>query len=91
MENKNANMKHGVFVHGTVLSSTATLFDRKVNTGNITALSKVASQVASTHHCASLSEVASYEREIVNNLKYRADFTVDPTLSQPGSDSRRRR
>ena len=33
MENKNQNMKHGVFVHGTVLSSTATLFDRKDKSG----------------------------------------------------------
>jgi hypothetical protein len=61
----------------------ATLFDRKVNTGNINALIKVSSQVAAEHHCQSLSDLAKYEKEIVNGVRYRLDFTQDLTLSQP--------
>lgn len=63
----------------------AILFDRKVNTGNISLLLKVATQVASSHHCTSVADLAGYEREILGGLKYRTDFTLDPTLSQPGN------
>jgi hypothetical protein len=61
----------------------ATLFDRKVNTGNIAALLRVAAQVATTYHCSSVADLAEHEREIVKGLKYRTDFTRDTTLSQP--------
>ena len=63
----------------------AMLFDRKVNTGNISALMRIAGQVAALHHCSDLTDLAQYEREIVAGLKYRTDFTLDTTLSQPSS------
>ncbi len=63
----------------------ATLFDRKVNTGHIDLLSKVAAQVASEHHCSDLAGLCRYEGEIIAGLKYRTDFTRDPSLSQPRS------
>jgi hypothetical protein len=61
----------------------ATLFDRKVNTGNINALARVSSQVACAHHCQDLAQLAKYEKEIVAGMRYRMDFTQDLSLSQP--------
>jgi hypothetical protein len=61
----------------------ATLFDRKVNTGNIEALASVAARVAAAHHCDQLADLCHFEREILAGLKYRADFTKDKTLTQP--------
>jgi hypothetical protein len=61
----------------------AMLFDRKVNTGHIAILAKLAADVAEAHHCASLSDLAAYEKEIVSGLKYRSDFSQDTNLSQP--------
>ncbi|HWD41915.1 MAG TPA: hypothetical protein VG944_23950, partial [Fimbriimonas sp.] len=66
----------------------ATLFDRKVNTGNINLLPAVATQVASAHHCTSIDDLCACEREIVTGIKYRMDFTQDGTLSQPGGKRR---
>jgi hypothetical protein len=61
----------------------AMLFDRKVNTGSILALSRIAIQVAAEHHCTEITDLCHYEREIVASLKYRTDFSLDSTLSQP--------
>jgi hypothetical protein len=61
----------------------ATLFDRKVNTGNLKDLTPLVSQLATDHRCTSLSDLAAYEKDIVKAMKYRADFTKDSTLSQP--------
>ncbi len=61
----------------------ATLFDRKVNTGNIRDLTRISNFIATQHHCQSLSDLARYEKEIVNGMRYRLDFTNDLTLSQP--------
>jgi hypothetical protein len=61
----------------------ATLFDRKVNTGNIAALVRLCSQVAAAHHCQNFADLSKYEMEIVSGLKYRTDFTQDTNLSQP--------
>ena len=46
-------MKHGVFVHGTVLSSTATLFDRKDKSGQF---------VRIRHEIATKPGVIDYEQ-----------------------------
>ena len=62
----------------------ATLMDRKVNTGNLGPLASVLSQVGSQCGCRDASDFASHEREIVSAMKYRKDYTQDPSLSQPG-------
>lgn len=61
----------------------ATLFDRKVNRGNIEPFAAVTARVMEKYGLRSLSEAATYEREIVAALKYRADFLADKSLSQP--------
>ena len=61
----------------------ATLFDRKVNRGNIEPLPTVIAGVISKYRLNSLPEAAAYEREIVGALKYRHDFLADSSLSQP--------
>ena len=61
----------------------ATLFDRKVNRGNVEPLSAVVAGVISKYGLNSLSEAAAYEREIVAALKYRHDFLADASLGQP--------
>lgn len=63
----------------------ATLFDRKVNTGNISQLAKVCSQVCMQHKLTAIDQLAAYEREIVAAMKYREDFLQDGDLSQPSS------
>jgi len=67
----------------------ATLFDRKVNTGNLRSLPGVATQIASAHHCTSCTDLANFEADIMHAMKYRADFSTDPTLSQPTASNRR--
>lgn len=61
----------------------ATLFDRKVNVGNIRIFADVLQRVINTHKIKSLADASAYEREIVMALKYRADFLNDTSLSQP--------
>lgn len=63
----------------------ATLFDKKVNTGHIRELAGALSSVAATHTCANCRDLAKYEREIVQKMRYRRDFLADPTLDQPRS------
>jgi hypothetical protein len=61
----------------------ATLLDRKVNRGKIDPFEEVLGKAIADHHLAAISDAAPFEREIVAALKYRADFLVDGTLSQP--------
>ena len=61
----------------------ATLFDRKVNRGNIDPIPTVVAGVMSKYGLKSLEAAAAYEREIVVALKYRHDFLSDASLSQP--------
>jgi hypothetical protein len=61
----------------------ATLFDRKVNRGNILPFPDEVAKVMTAHKLKTLAEAAAYEREIIAQMKYRADFLQDPTLSQP--------
>ena len=61
----------------------ATLFDRKVNRGNISPFDEVLARIMADHHLAALADAAAYEREIVEALRYRTDFLKDSTLSQP--------
>jgi hypothetical protein len=63
----------------------ATLFDRKVNRGNIAPFTDVLTGVLEARKLSAISEAAPFEREIVAALKYRADFLADPALSQPPS------
>ena len=61
----------------------ATLFDRKVNRGNIAPLADVVGQVMAAHNLTALADVPPYEREIIAGIKYRVDFLKEATLSQP--------
>jgi hypothetical protein len=61
----------------------ATLFDRKVNRGNIAPFAEVLTSVMTARCLAAIPDAAPHEREIIAALKYRADFLADPTLSQP--------
>lgn len=72
---------------GDVLQSEAgmaTAFDRKVNTGHCAPeVAAAAQQVMAAHALKKLSDVMPYEREVVAILKYRTDFLLDTTLTQP--------
>lgn len=61
----------------------ATLFDRKVNRGNILPFPDVVTQVMTHHKLKTLAAAAAYERDIIAQMKYRTDFLADTTLSQP--------
>lgn len=61
----------------------ATLFDRKVNTGNLSAVPAAITQVMAAHNLTKLSDAAAFERELVQSLKFRADFLADKNLMQP--------
>jgi hypothetical protein len=61
----------------------ATLFDRKVNRGNINPFADVVAQVMTAHKLKALPEAAAYERDIIAQMKYRTDFLANGTLSQP--------
>ena len=62
----------------------ATFFDRKVNRGNIDPLAEVVGRTMKAHRLKRLTDAARYEREIIAACKYRADFLMDGTLTQPG-------
>ena len=66
----------------------ATLMDRKVNTGNITMLTSVVSQIATQTHPESFADLAKYEYEIVDKMRYRTNYLADASLSQPAPNSR---
>ena len=61
----------------------ATLFDRKVNRGTIAPFADVLTRVMTARGGKTLADAAKFEREIIAQLKYRADFLADPTLSKP--------
>ncbi len=61
----------------------ATLFDRKVNRGNVQPLAEVVGRVMMQRGLTTLAAAARYERQIIAEMKYREDFLSDPTLGQP--------
>jgi len=61
----------------------ATLMDRKVNRGSLKPISDVAAVLVRKYNLTDLNQLAKHERELVQLMKYRTDFLVDPTLSQP--------
>lgn len=61
----------------------ATLMDRKVNRGNIRLINEVAAKLMEKYRLNHLTDLIPYEREIVQEMKFRADFLNDKTLSQP--------
>ncbi len=61
----------------------ATLFDRKVNVGNVRLLNSVLSQLMLKYNLTRFEEVAPFERELISALKWRRDFLQDATLNQP--------
>jgi hypothetical protein len=65
----------------------ATLFDRKVNRGNIGPFAEAVARVMTDNKLTTLAQAADYEREIVAALTYRADFLADASLGQPRAPS----
>ncbi len=61
----------------------ATLFDRKVNRGSCAPISDLVGRIVREHHLKRLSDASKYERAIIAQLRYRADFLNDATLAQP--------
>jgi hypothetical protein len=61
----------------------ATLMDRKVNTGRLFPLEDVLTQLVQDRGLRTLQEAAAFELELVQRMRFRHDFTVDATLSQP--------
>lgn len=61
----------------------ATLFDRKVNRGKLAPLEDVLAEVAAEVKRATLADLAKFEKLIVQKMKYRRDYLLDPNLSQP--------
>jgi hypothetical protein len=61
----------------------ATLFDRKVNTGNIRILGDVVTRLMQERRLTDIKQVLPYERMLIPQLRWRTDFLADPTLQQP--------
>lgn len=61
----------------------ATLMDRKVNRGNIRLINEIAAKIVEKYRLSRLSELTKYERELIQQMKFRTDFLADPTLSKP--------
>ncbi len=61
----------------------ATLLDRKVNTGKLDPLATVVQAVADRRQVRFFLDLAKYEREIVDALRYRKDYLADTGLAQP--------
>lgn len=61
----------------------ATLFDRKVNTGNIALLGSVVTNFLSERKFTRWEQVLPYERELIPRLRWRTDFLADPSLAAP--------
>jgi hypothetical protein len=61
----------------------ATLMDRKVNTGNLSPLPWVLNQLAGQVGARSLEDLAGYERNIIQSMRFRKDYLADNSLSQP--------
>ena len=61
----------------------ATLFDRKVNTGNIRILGDVVTRFMDEHKLTDVRQVVPYERTLIPMLQWRTDFLTNPDLAQP--------
>lgn len=61
----------------------ATLMDRKVNTGNLSAFTAALNQVAIQVKPKTLGELAKYERDIVDMVRFRKDYLSDTALTRP--------
>ncbi|MBC8102413.1 MAG: hypothetical protein H7Z41_07475 [Cytophagales bacterium] len=61
----------------------ATLFDRKVNTGNIRLLGEVVIRFMRERGLSQPVQVLPYERALIPLLKWRTNFLADPSLAQP--------
>jgi hypothetical protein len=64
----------------------ATLMDRYVNTGNLGPVGSVVESVMRKYGYTSLDQASQSERELIEALRYRRDFTQVASLTQPGSD-----
>ncbi len=61
----------------------ATLMDKKVNRGNIRDFADIGARIMAARGLTDPRDLAKYEREIIQAMKYRGDFLADTTLSQP--------
>ena len=88
-------MVDGQMIIGTVSdcirseAGLATLMDRKVNVGNIDSLATVIQALADQVKPKSLADLLPYEREVIERMKYRKDYLVDSTLTQPAAVAKR--
>lgn len=76
------SVKVGDFIHSE--AGMATLTDRKVNTGELGALPQVLTDVAAEHKISNPRDLAKYELEIVQKMRYRRNYLKDTLLTQPG-------
>lgn len=66
----------------------ATVMDRKVNTGKIAPLPTKAQEVAKAFGVKTVEELAQYERDIVENIRFRKSYLGDESLTQPAQRQR---
>lgn len=85
---KTQAVKVGEFIKSE--AGLATMMDRKVNAGNLGNLATVASRVASDYKVRSTGELAKYEYEIVQQMRFRKQFLGDDSMGQPTSRSNSR-
>ncbi|MCE9558178.1 MAG: hypothetical protein K8R88_04440 [Armatimonadetes bacterium] len=63
----------------------ATLMDRKVNTGNLSLLSRVCAETFEAKKLTDPMDLGDYESQIISRMKWRKSFLGDKGLSQPAA------
>ena len=61
----------------------ATLMDRKVNTGGLGAINEVANNLMLQYGLTDPLNLANFEAQLVERMRYRKDYLADNTLSRP--------
>lgn len=61
----------------------AVLMDRLVNTGRLDPLAGTLQDLIDSYGLTSASQLADFERHVAQRLRYRKDYLVDASLSQP--------
>ena len=61
----------------------ATLFDRKVNTGNIRMVGEAVSKLMKERNLTQIEQLRPFERELIPLLRWRTDFLTEKSLAQP--------
>lgn len=66
----------------------ATLMDRKVNTGSLGNLESAVAAIMASYKLSAIEQVAEFEQELVNAMRYRKSYLSDPNLTKPKASSR---